>query len=56
MRCIFKPQCFDKVFNLYSFTDIVRIEDKLIMEKTYIGYLNIWGYHFRLKLFMEKVR
>jgi hypothetical protein len=56
MRCPFKPRFMDKMFNIYSFTDLTRIGDKIILEKTYVGYLNIYGYRFRLRLFMEKVK
>ena len=44
------------MFNFYSFTDHVQIENKHVRETTYLGYLNLWGYRIRLKLFVEKVK
>ncbi len=56
MRCPYKPRWMDKMFNIYSFTALVRIENEIIKETTYSGYLNLFGYNIRLKLYIEKVR
>jgi len=56
MRCIYRPRWTDKMFNLYSITDYNLIDGKRVTDKVYIGYLNLFGFRFRFKFYMERVR
>ena len=50
-----KTKWFNKRAKLYSFVNYAFFEEESVMDRAVVGYLNIWKYKFRFKLYIEKV-